>query len=96
MYISGHPITTTTTTDAWEIYLKAVLVAFISHALSEFHLLSLESSKEIKEAVHYDYIIVNDRLSDAIDSLRSIIIAKRILQGRNRDGHPIKLPGSDS
>jgi len=42
--------------------------------------------KEIACAGVYDYLIVNDRLEDAVESLRSIIIAERCRQHRTPDG----------
>jgi guanylate kinase len=35
------------------------------------------ASKEIQEAREYDYVIINDRMEDAVDQLRAIIIAER-------------------
>lgn len=38
----------------------------------------------------YDYLIINDRLEEAIDSLRSIIIAERSRRRRSPSGHPLQ------
>ncbi|MBU5613203.1 guanylate kinase [Geomonas azotofigens] len=47
------------------------------------------ASGEIKEARWYDYIIVNDKFSEALDQLKSVLIAEqcrtsRLLQGLSR------------
>jgi guanylate kinase len=42
--------------------------------------------KELACAGVYDYLIVNDRLEDAVESLRSIIIAERCRRHRNPEG----------
>lgn len=44
--------------------------------------------KELACAGSYDYLIVNDRLDEAVESLRSIIIAERCRQRRAPDGQP--------
>jgi guanylate kinase len=41
----------------------------------------------------YDYLIVNDRLDEAVDSLRSIIIAERCRQRRAPGGQPVHWGG---
>jgi len=46
--------------------------------------------KEMACAGAYDYLIVNDRLDDAVESLRSIVIAERCRQRRTPDGQPIR------
>ena len=43
---------------------------------------------ELKFAVRYDYLIINGRLEDAIDALRSIIIAERCRRRRSPGGQP--------
>ena len=46
--------------------------------------------KELACVGVYDYLIVNDRLEDAVESLRSIIIAERCRQRRAPDGQPMQ------
>lgn len=45
--------------------------------------------KELACTGVYDYLIVNDRLEDAVESLRSIIIAERCRRHRNPEGKPV-------
>jgi len=52
--------------------------------------LRLENArKELKFTDRYDYLIINDRLEEAIDSLRSIIVAERCRRRRSPDGLPV-------
>ena len=44
---------------------------------------------ELAAAGDYDYLIVNDRLDEAVEALRSIIIAERCRQRRDRCGAPL-------
>jgi guanylate kinase len=46
--------------------------------------------KELACVGVYDYLIVNDRLEDAVESLHSIIIAERCRQRRAPDGQPMQ------
>jgi guanylate kinase len=46
--------------------------------------------KELACVGVYDYLIVNDRLEEAVESLRSIIIAERSRQRRTPDGRPMQ------
>jgi guanylate kinase len=46
--------------------------------------------KELACIDAYDYLIVNDRLEEAVDSLRSIIIAERCRQRRTPCGLPMQ------
>ncbi len=39
--------------------------------------------KDIEEAYGYHYVIVNDRIEDALEKLKSIIIAERCRRGKN-------------
>lgn len=39
--------------------------------------------QELKYAQHYDYIVVNDRLEDAVDDMQSILRAEKLRMGRN-------------
>jgi len=48
--------------------------------------------KELQDAGLYDYLIVNDTVEQAVDTLRAIIIAQRSRARRNRDGLPLVLP----
>ncbi len=41
------------------------------------------ASKEIQDADFYDYVVVNDHIEDAVEGLRSIIIAERIKKSEN-------------
>lgn len=45
--------------------------------------------EELKFADHYDYLIINDRLEEAVDSLRAIIIAERCRRRRSLAGLPV-------
>ena len=47
---------------------------------------------EMQDAGLYDYLIVNDTLEQAVDTLRAIIIAQRCRTRRNTDGLPLILP----
>ncbi len=50
----------------------------------------LENAKaELAAVSAYDYLIVNDRLEEAVESLCSIIIAERSRQRRDRRGAPL-------
>ena len=48
--------------------------------------------KEMQDAGLYDYLIVNDTVEQAVDTLRAIIIAQRSRTRRNIDGLPLILP----
>ena len=55
--------------------------------------LRLENArKEMQDAGLYDYLIVNDTVEQAVDTLRAIIVAQRCRMRRNRDGLPLVLP----
>lgn len=45
--------------------------------------------KELACVNAYDYLIINDRLDEAVESLRSIIIAERSRRRRNPSGQPM-------
>nr|WP_321466303.1 guanylate kinase [uncultured Desulfobulbus sp.] len=45
---------------------------------------------EMAEIAAYDYVIVNDKLEEAVESLRSIIIAERCRRRRDRRGVPMQ------
>jgi guanylate kinase len=56
--------------------------------------LRLENAKkELLYRERYDYLVVNDRLPDAIESLRAIIIAERCRRKRSLEGKPIDVSG---
>lgn len=56
-------------------------------------LLRLENAKrEISYKDKYTYLIINDVLSEAVESLRSIIIAERCRRHRAPDGHGQDIP----
>lgn len=46
--------------------------------------------KEMACVGAYDYLIVNDRLDEAVESLRSIVIAERCRQRRTPHGQPLR------
>ena len=50
--------------------------------------------KEMYEADFYDYVIVNDKIDEAVDALRSIMIAERIRNRRSAAGLPLIFPAS--
>lgn len=45
--------------------------------------------QEMKEVNNYDYVVVNDTIDEAVDTLRSIIIAERSKNRRSVDGSPL-------
>lgn len=47
------------------------------------------AEKELAFSNQYDYLIVNDQLDEAVESLRAIIIAERCRQRRSRSGNPV-------
>jgi guanylate kinase len=49
------------------------------------------AAAEIAAAGRYQYLIVNDRLDEAVETLRSIIIAERSRQRRTLTGQPVQL-----
>jgi guanylate kinase len=49
--------------------------------------------KELACVGAYDYLIINDRLDDAVDCLRSIIIAERCRHRRALSGQPMQWGG---
>lgn len=52
--------------------------------------LRLENARqEMQYTDHYDYLIINARLEEAIDSLRSIIVAERCRRRRSPAGLPV-------
>ncbi len=52
----------------------------------------LENSlEEMKDADRYDYLIVNDRLEEAVRVMTAIILAERSRQRRDPDGTPVQF-----
>lgn len=52
----------------------------------------LNARREMADEAAYDYLIVNDKLDEAITSLKSIIIAERCRRRRQINGKPCQLP----
>ena len=46
---------------------------------------------ELKSLEHYDYVIVNDKVDQAIEVLRAVIIAERSRNRRGLSGEPLNL-----
>ena len=54
--------------------------------------LRLENAKkELLYREKYDYLVINDRLPEAIESLRAVIIAERCRRNRSKDGKQIDV-----
>ena len=47
--------------------------------------------REMQDAGRYDYLIINDRLEEAVQDLRSVIIAERCRSRRSRTGQALDL-----
>lgn len=47
--------------------------------------------KEMAAAGLYHYLVVNDRLAEAIDTLRAVVVAERCRSRRNPAGEPLDL-----
>lgn len=47
--------------------------------------------RELADADRYDYLIINDRLEEAVEVLRAVVIAERCKGRRNPDGQPLDL-----
>lgn len=47
--------------------------------------------REMEDADRYDYLVINDRLDEAVEVLRAVIIAERCKGRRNPDGQPLDL-----
>ena len=52
------------------------------------------AAKEMDAAEHYDYLVINDDLEEAVSTLQSVIIAERSHGHRLPTGEPIQLPRS--
>lgn len=44
---------------------------------------------ELRVAAEYDYLVVNDRLEEGLEMLKSIVLAERSRNRRNSDGAPV-------
>jgi len=49
------------------------------------------AAQEMAAAKDYDYLVINDKLEDAVITMQSVIIAERSRSHRLPDGAPIKL-----
>ncbi len=49
------------------------------------------AGQEMQQAKHYDYIVINDQVEKACQTLQAIIIEKRIAGQRDLNGAPINL-----
>lgn len=58
---------------------------------TEIRLRLQNARKEMAFSTVYDYFILNDRLEEAVDSLRSIIVAERCRRRRAPDGSPVQM-----
>ena len=47
--------------------------------------------REMEDADRYDYLVINDRLDEAVEVLRAVVIAERCKGRRNTNGQPIDL-----
>ncbi len=47
--------------------------------------------REMEDAGRYDYLLINDRLEEAVEVLRAVIIAERCKGRRTPDGQPLDL-----
>ena len=47
--------------------------------------------KELESLTHYDYVIVNDKVDDAVEILKSVIIAERSRKRRSLSGESLNL-----
>ncbi len=51
------------------------------------------AEKEMRDAEAYTYLIVNDRLDEAVTALKAVIIAERCRRRRGLDGAAVSLEG---
>jgi len=49
------------------------------------------AKKELSQRDRYDYLVVNDHLPDAVESLRAVIIAERCRRQRSLYGKPLNV-----
>jgi len=47
--------------------------------------------REMEDADRYDYLVINDRLDEAVEVLRAVVIAERCKARRNPEGLPLEL-----
>ncbi|MDH3349100.1 MAG: guanylate kinase [Desulfobulbaceae bacterium] len=47
--------------------------------------------RELTAAAEYDYLVINDSLSEAVEMVRSILISERSRKRRNIDGNSVEL-----
>ena len=47
--------------------------------------------KEITETNHYDYLVINEVVDEAVDMLRAVILAERCRKRRSSQGSPLPL-----
>jgi guanylate kinase len=45
----------------------------------------------MEDAGRYDYLVINDRLDEAVEVLRAVIVAERCKGRRSPDGQPLDL-----
>ena len=48
------------------------------------------AEREMRAVDEYDYLLVNDDLDEAVDSLRALLIAERLRRRRRRNGQPAR------
>lgn len=53
----------------------------------------VNAKKELGYRDRYDYLVVNDRLPEAVESLRAVIIAERCRRRRSLEGRPLNISG---
>lgn len=46
---------------------------------------------EMTETTHYDYLVINDVIAEAVDMLRAVILAERCRKRRSPQGDPLPL-----
>jgi len=49
------------------------------------------AKKELSQRDKYQYLVVNDQISEAVESLRAVIIAERCRRQRSLDGKPLNI-----
>jgi len=49
------------------------------------------AAREMKEAVHYDHLIANDNLDEAVEMVTAVVLAARSRKGRGRDGNALLI-----
>ena len=47
--------------------------------------------KEMTETEHYDYLVINDVVDEAVDMLRAVILAERCRRRRSPQGDPLPI-----